>query len=316
MRSPIQICQRIKSRYLRLGFALSVLVLLPVAVSAQIEITLKNSFIEKFKNRVTVDTTFTVDKAHAKPNPPKKDADLHIAGRAPEIGLPIVAEIMNAKDEDAAVDLIHNVEGTNQTIKLSGAWRLWCEHGGESQQIQGTQLDPFTTTNPDHVFEIHPITSLNGQSVTRSLKPIKGFPTKDAETAFMSYENKRSQIISNGVKKTTTIITSMGGFNYVEFKIEIIDDLFAVPDGTLVFAKVLDLDDEVLVQKRRMVFVKDSEPEKAVKKLHKGDIMHVLGVPRINLALVSYRRTHAKTQPGILTWNLPYEMLIVGVYEN
>ncbi|HEV2827998.1 MAG TPA: hypothetical protein VGW76_10390 [Pyrinomonadaceae bacterium] len=316
MRSPIQICQRIKSRYLRLSFALSVLVLLPVAVSAQIEITLKNSFIEKFKNRVTVDTTFTVDKAHKHPNTAKKDADLHIAGRAPEIGLPIVAEIMNAKGEEAALDLIHSVEGTNQTIKLSGAWRLWCEHGGESQQIQGAQLNPFTTTNPDHVFEIHPITSLNGKSVTRSLKPIKDFPTKDAETAFMSYENKRSQIISNGAKKTTTIITSMGGFNYVEFKMEIIDDLFAVPDGTLVFAKVLDLDDEVLVQKRRMVFVKDSEPEKAVKKLHKGDIMHVLGVPRINLALVSYRRTHAKTQPGILTWNLPYEMLIVGVYEN
>lgn len=223
---------------------------------------------------------------------------------------------MNAKGEDAAVDLIHSAEGTGQTIKLSGAWRLWCEHGGESQQVQGAQLEPFTTTNPDHVFEIHPITSLNGQSVTRSLKPISGFPAKDAETAFISYENKRSQIVSNGSKKTTTIITSMGGFNYVEFKIEITGDLLTVTDGTMVFAKVLDLDDEILVQNRRMVFVKDSEPEKAVKKLHKGDIMHVLGVPRINLALVSYRRTHAKSKPGILNWNLPYEMLVVGVYAD
>ena len=126
MRSPIDMCRRLKSRYAQLGIALLVLVLLPAAVSAQIEITLKNSFIEKFKNRVTVDTTFTVDKAHIKPNPPKKDADLHIAGRAPEIGLAIVAEIMNAKGEDAAVDLIHGAEGTGQTIKVSGAWRLWC----------------------------------------------------------------------------------------------------------------------------------------------------------------------------------------------
>lgn len=316
MKSPIEMCRRLKSSYARLGIALLVLVLLPAAVSAQIEITLKNSFIEKFKNRVTVDTTFTVDKAHKHPNTAKKDADLHIAGRAPEIGLPIVAEIMNAKGEVAAMDLIHSAEGTGQTVKLSGAWRLWCEHGGESQQVQGATLEPFTTTNPDHVFEIHPITSLNGQSITRSLKPIKDFPTKDAETAFTSYENKRSQIVSNGSKKTTTITTSMGGFNYVEFKIEIIDDLFAVPDGTMVFAKVLDLDEEVLVQKRRMVFVKDSEPEKALKKLHKGDIMHVLGVPRINLALVSFRRTHAKSKPGILNWNLPYEMLVVGVYPD
>jgi hypothetical protein len=316
MKSPVEMFRTFERKYARLGIALLILVLLPLVVNAQIEITLKNSFIEKFKNRVTVDTTFTVDKAHARPNPPKKDSDLHIAGRAPEIGLPIVAEIMNAKDEDAAVARIHSVEGTNMAVKMSGAWRLWCEHGGESQQIQGATLTAFTTTNPDHVFEIHPITSLDGKSITESLKPIKGFPTKDAETAFMSYENKKSEIVSNGAKKTTTIITSMGGFNYVEFKIEITDDPFSVSDGTLVFAKVLDLDGEVLVQKRRMVFVKGSEPEKALLKLHKGDIMHVLGVPRINLALVSFRRANAKTKPGILTWNLPYEMLIVGVYDE
>jgi hypothetical protein len=316
MKLQIETCQRLGWRCARLGTALLVFLLLPVVANAQIQITLKNSFIEKFKNRVTVDTTFTVDKAHKRPNPPKKDADLHIAGRAPEIGLPIVAEIMNAKDEDAAVDLIHSVEGKNQAIKLSGAWRLWCEHGGESLQIQGAKLEPFTNTNPDHVFEIHPITILAGQSITESLKPIEGFPAKDAETAFMSYENKKSQIVPNATKKTTTIVTSMGGFNYVEFKIEITDDPFAVSDGTMVFARVLDLDEEVLVQKRRMVFVKGSEPEIAVKKLHKGDIMHVLGVPRIDLALVSFRSTHAKTKPGILNWNLPYEMLIVGVYDE
>ena len=316
MKSHLEIGRTLERKYARLGIALLALLLLPAAVSAQIEITLKNSFIEKFKNRVTVDTTFTVDKAHQRPNTAKKDGDLHIAGRAPEIGLPIVAEIMNAKDENAAVDLIHSVEGTGRTVKMSGVWRLWCEHGGQSEQIQGAALDPFTTTNPDHVFEIHPITSLDGQSITESLKPIIGFPAKDAEAAFISYENKNSQIVSNGAKKTTTIITSMGGFNYVDFKIEITGDLVTVADGTMVFARVLDLDEELLVQKRRMVFVKGSEPEKAVKKLQKGAIMHVLGVPRINLALVSYRRTHAKTKPGILNWNLPYEMLIVGVFEE
>ena len=298
------------------GIGLLILLLIPVVAQAQIEITLKNSFIEKFKDRATVDATFTVDKAHKRPNPGSKDGDLHIAGRAPEIGLAIVAEIMNAKDEDSAVNLIHSVEGKNKTVKLSGAWRLWCEHGGESKQIQGAKLDPFDTTNPSHVFEIHPITSLDGESISESLKPIAGFTPKDAETAFVSYENKKSQIISNGAKKTTTIVTSMGGFNYVEFKIELTQDPRAVTDGTMAFAKVLDLGDETLVQKRRMVFVHGSEPETAVKKLHKGDTLHVLGVPRIDLALVSYRTKNAKTTPGILNWNLPYEMLIVAVYPD
>jgi hypothetical protein len=64
---------------------------------SQLELTLKNSFIKDFSNRATIKATFTVDKAHPRPNTPKKDADLHIAGRAPEIGLATVAEIMNAR---------------------------------------------------------------------------------------------------------------------------------------------------------------------------------------------------------------------------
>lgn len=85
MRSPTEMRRRLKSRYARLGIALLVLVLLPAGVSAQIEITLKNSFIEKFKNRVTVDTTFTVDKAHKKPNPPKKMLICTLPGERPRL---------------------------------------------------------------------------------------------------------------------------------------------------------------------------------------------------------------------------------------
>jgi hypothetical protein len=316
MRLRIDIHRKGEWSLAKLGIGLLILLVLPVVARSQIEITLKNSFIEKQKNRATIDATFTVDKAHKHPNPGSKDGDLHIAGRAPEIGLAIVAEIMNAKDEDTAVALIHSVEGKNTPIKLSGVWRLWCEHGGESKQVQGAKLAPFDTTNPDHVFEIHPITSLNGESIVESLKPINGFQPKDAETAFISYENKKSQIIANAQKKTTTIITSMAGFNYVEFRIELNDDPAAVADGTMVFAKVMDLNEEILVQNRRMVFVKGTAPEAAVKSLKKGDQLHVLGVPRIDLALVSFRTKHAKDKPGILNWNLPYEMLIVGVYPN
>ena len=49
---------------------------------ANIEITLKNDFIEQFKDRATISVSFVVDKAHRHPNPPKNDGDLHAAGRA------------------------------------------------------------------------------------------------------------------------------------------------------------------------------------------------------------------------------------------
>lgn len=42
----------------------------------------------------------------------------------------------------------------------------------------------------------------------------------------------------------------------------------------------------------------------------------VMGMPRIDLALVSWRARNADNRPEALTWNLPYEMIVVGVYED
>jgi hypothetical protein len=294
---------------------LLILLLLPVVSNAETRITLKNSFIEQYKNKATIEATYTVDRAHKKPNAPSKDGDLHIAGRAPEIGLPAVAEIMNAADENDAVDHIHSVEGTGKTIKIAGAWRLWSEHGGGADQVQGTKLAPFDTSNPDHVFEIHPVTRVGDISVLDSLKPIEGFTPKEADNAFTRYENVKCQIIPKG--KTTTIVTTMVGFNYVEFIMELNEDKQTESeDGRFVMASVLDTQEDLLVRNRRMVLVKDTEPEKAVRNLKKGDKLHVLGIPRIDLALVSWRAKNAKSRPDVLSWSLPYEIIIVGVYND
>jgi len=115
---------------------------------------------------------------------------------------------------------------------------------------------------------------------------------------------------------TTTILTTMAGYNYVEF--------VAVPlpnehqetfsDGSGVLAAVYNLDGSLLVHKRRMVFVKDSPEETALKSLKPGEGMHVLGVPRISLKLLSYRVAHHGENEQMLDWGLPYELVIVGFY--
>jgi hypothetical protein len=287
---------------------------LSVTSVAQINITLKNSFIENFKNRATITTTFTVDKAHKKPNAASSDGDMHIAGRAPQIGLATVAEIMNAASEPASVDLVHSVEGTTKTLAITGAWRIWCEHGGDSQQVQGAKLAKFTTTNPDHVFEIHPIIQLNDNDVRETFHTIDGFTPKDAHDAFMSYENKKSQISADS--KTTTITTTMGGYNYVDFLMRPTGKPFQAQDGRFVLARVYDLEGEVLVHNRRMVFVKGTPPDTTAGTLDGTACYRVLGVPRIDLALISWRTHNAKTRPGVLTWSLPYEMIIVAAQEQ
>ena len=291
-----------------------VLLIFSTTTYADVQITLHNSFIEKYKNTATIDVSYVVDKAHKHPNRAANDGDLHIAGRAKEVKLPIVAEIMNAASESDAVDAVHNAEGTSHAIHMKGAWRIWMEHGGDSIQTQGHQLSPFTTTNPDHVFEIHPVTAVGNLSLLDSFHPIDGFTPKDAERAFHRYENTRFEIIPG--HSTTKMITSMAGYNYVEFLMELNKAPYKVSGGHMVMASVNDLKGELLVRNRRMVFVKDTPPDVAVRNLNVGDCLHVLGIPRISLTLVSWRAHHAAERPDVLKWGLPYEIIVVGVYKD
>jgi hypothetical protein len=297
------------------ALALACAAWLPLAAYADIEITLKNSFIEKFKNRATIDANFTVVKAHHSPNSPSKDGDLHASGQAPEIGLAAVAEVMNARFEQPALDLIHQSEETGQALQVNGIWRLWCEHGGDVAFKQFASFPPITTTNPPHVFELHPLLKVNDQNVEDSFKPIDGFVYKDAERAFRSYENLKSHITPGTTE--TTITTTMAGFNYVEFVLQLNEDpTHTIEDGLTVMASVLDLQGELLVRNRRMVFAAGTAPFEKVRALHQGDTVHVVGIPRINLSLLSFRVANRATTPGILDWSLPYEMVVVAAFDD
>lgn len=150
----------------------------------------------------------------------------------------------------------------------------------------------------------------------KTFKPISGFETKDAHDAFVRYEAISCRIRVDGDK--TQILTTMAGYNYVEFVIALTEDPNSVSDGTMMLADVEDLEGELLVRQRRMVFVKDSPPETVIKTKHKGNRVHVLGIPRINLRLVEWRKDHAEDaewkdrEP--LKWHLPYEIVVVATY--
>ena len=277
-------------------------------------LTLNSDFIELYKNRVTMSTDYFVDKAHPRPNPASKDGDMHVAGRSPQIGLATVAEIQNAAEMTAAVNRVHQVERTGQPIRVVGVWRIWPEHGGEQEHVQGAPLAPFSTTNPPHVFEIHPITQVDQLNLLASLHPIAGFETKDADLAFNTYERTRSRItVGSGVVTTSM---PMAGYNYVEFLFRLTNRGTRVVDGEFVFGNILDLDGEMKVQNRRIAFVGGSAPDAKQATMRPGNCIHLLGIPRIDLALVSWRVRNASERPEVLTWGLPYELVAVGVYGD
>jgi hypothetical protein len=292
---------------------------IPSLALAQIRLTLDDDFIEQNKNRVQITAGLVVDHSHPKPNPPSKDGDIHAASRSKDVGLPFVAEIMNSKEALTQVNAFRTANGTDTSFQVVGAWRLWCEHGGQQTFVQDrAQLgDPAQDTNPDHCFEIHPITQVDSADLRKTWHPISGFTPKDAEDAFTRYEQVRSHISHDAGSHKTTIDTAGIGFNYVKFQIQLREDpTFVTDDGLFVRADVLSLNGDVIVKSRRMAFAKGTSAFATVMTKKKGDILTVLGIPRIDLALVSFRVERGATDPTVLDWNLPYEMIVVGSFTK
>ena len=291
-----------------------------IAVDSQltpkhVTIKINRAFIEKYQNRVTIRTAFTVDKVMATPLPASLDGDIHFAGRAPQVDLPIVAEIVNAAEQKAAILVVSSHTGTGRPLRVNGVWRIWPEHAGRAKEDQGKPLPPFDTDNPGHVFEIHPVTHVGSLRLLGSFMPVEGFAPGDAERTFGIYQK-----VSCTLKvepEAVSIVTETGLYNDVEFIMKLANEPQLVArDGRFVIASALDLHSKVLVERLRMVFAEDTPPELAVRRLKGGGQLHVFGIPRLDFAEIARRVREAPANPALLTQPLPYEIIILGVYPK
>jgi hypothetical protein len=277
-------------------------------------VVLKKSWVKRYKDRATIDATFTVDHAHKNPNNAAKDGDEHVAGRSPkEIGLPLVAEVVNAAQPfgTPALTLVHSAESSGQSVSVSGAWRLWFEHPADSQ-TQFATFPKATNTNPDHSFEIHPMTKFDGVDLTKTFVPIPGFAPHDAEKAFTSYEKQTLSIQST--QTAVTLTAKKSSYNYVQFTMRMLGKPKRLDDGGYaVLADVEGTTDEAAAEKVRMIFVPGTPPCTRVSsgKMGAGDEMEVIGIPRVNLnavwTIISAPGSKQKTT------KLPYELIIVAI---
>ena len=304
---------------------LALLITSPLVVNADITVALTKGFVKKYKDKATIPTTFRVDKHHNTPNPiggGSDDGDIHIAGRDSVVRLPMVAEIINGKRENDTFNFLMQTTA-GESIPLVGVWRLWFEHPGHDDQIQGQTVPVPTNTNPDHIFEFHPVATFGGFNCLDSFLPIadqsnefRGYP---ADKAFGAYEQRPGTITESN---TAIMITSnKAGYNYAEFEMRLTGKPKEVVDGYIVLANVFNAGappsaDPLTEQPRRMIFVKGSKPADKVATMKKGDKLHVLGIPRVNLnevyAIASGLQGHEEYSEG----GLPYEMIIVALLTD
>lgn len=289
-------------------------------VFSQATITLRKSFIDSFKNKISISSDYMVFYSH--PHANDEDGDIHFSGYDKKIGLPAVAEIMNGDDEHEALDTILAYEGKGKpkhTIQITGVWRLWAEHIRNGDKYsQGMGYKSVTSTGPDHVFEIHPVLTVKDLDLVGSLREIEleGFQEIEPQKAFKHYISRECTLTSN-VKKIN-IQTGGAKFNYSQFWIRLLTtEKFKVDDGLFVYCDVYDSKsnaENAAMPKRlahfiRMAFPKGSEAFEAVKDLNENDILHVVGIPRISLVDISSRVKQKKD----LTKPLPVEMIVVGL---
>lgn len=303
-----------------------VLICSPNSCFAETTLALRADFVKQIKDRATISTTMNVD---GRPNSPhsvgegSNDGDIHFAGRDTVILLPLVAEIVNARMESDTLQFLKQLTlGTPVTV--TGAWRIWFEHPGHESQIQGEDVPAPENSNPDHVFELHPVTTFGDFDCLDSFLPIvnpntnppKVYKAYDAVKAFEHYEGLEVTITRtvNGIM----ITTGPGKLNYAEFMMKLAGKPKEVSDGYIVPAKISEVgveDEYVVGRNRRMIFSKGSPSADIVKDKLKGDTLRVIGIPRVNLNKV-YAIAQELTQDEEWSGPLPYEMIIVAVIED
>jgi len=303
------------------------LFLLASSAISQIEINLKKSFIESIKDKITVTLDYNLDAANDRNidvypdfysprgqsiKQSRNSTVLILAGRNDFIGLPLIAKVFNVKADSKAIDIVSNNKGN--IIRLNGVWRLWCDYLENDNIIQGANNEVIKDYNSKHVFELAPVLRINKENLNGFDEKINAHRLVDAETAIGKYSSAKCRIVIND--SIVTLITQGLVYDYADFTMQLNSSPEIKDDGMIIFCDVFGDNDNLLFKNLKMVFIKNSEPEKTVRKLSKGDRLKVLGIPRIDLNEIDSRIKISETDKQVLDGNLPFEMIILSVLDN
>ncbi|MCW3098560.1 MAG: hypothetical protein JWL77_4178 [Chthonomonadaceae bacterium] len=289
---------------------LVILSLLSVQGKADTTITLRNSFVEKYHERVSMDVTYLLVAGQTNPHDPSNDGEVHMSGTATDatdntnVGFAIVAEIWRAQKYGGRAGLLQWIadQANRNPVPMRGVWRIWAEHGAGTFR-QGDPQIPSTwspITNPNHVFELHPLlgVTLGTQSFSflNDMTFLAGFDALNdaARTrgAFGYFERMICTVTPG--PQTTTIAGSNHKFNFVQFKARLREAPTPNPsgDGIMVLADIVDQNGQgetattPLASNVRLVFPAGTTAAATIQTLSVGASLKLVGFPRMNLTTV------------------------------
>lgn len=287
-------------------------------------LVLKVAWAQKYRNRLSIETRLIVTHV----SPKEQDADIHGGSRKNQVGLPMVAEILNGTEPSQSSARAQLQPGSSDKA-IYGAWRLWFEHpphgGGTQCQLFDGQAPPICArqslggpeSNPDHSFEIHPVFAVNGVSVARTSMVLKdNAQVKTPEKAFDDYMGKTRKLTIARTKTGLTLSSSQIGDNYVRMRIRVLTkstattrDNGSVDGGWLRADVVTDDDDKVLAKNVRVFYYLDSAPGDKLHAGTPGDEIEILAMPRLDLD----RILAVSQDKNVTVTPLPIEFIAVAL---
>src|SRR6185295_8014676 len=227
------------------------------------DLSLRKDFIQSIESKATITTRFQVEAlpANGDPHTIDTDGDIHMAGRDSVVKLPMVAEIINARKETAQLAFLKNLakqDPLSKEVDLTGVWRVWFEHLSQQPQIQGQSFPRLKDSGMAHVFELHPVTTMESFDCRNSFVPIesggKKFNGNDADAAFRDeYDKLTTKITVAG--DMVKITSGRGTLNYANFVMQLTAKPSSVGDGAIVSAQVFKVGEDdapVVARKIRM----------------------------------------------------------------
>jgi hypothetical protein len=289
-------------------YFIAIICLLVLAPASAQTVTLRKTFVDSLKDKVTFSGTFDVFRFTGKAS---EDGDAHGVVSSGIIGLPCVAELMDKRNHRAAAAAIRSALEKNDSIRLKGAWRMWWEHAGKGDQVQGGIYN-LETANEAHIFEIHPLLEVDTHKIYRSFIP-KGFhqPAK----AFAAYRKRECILVAN--EKGISITSKMTGYNYVHVLVARPQpgNIEQLEDGLRVKTLVTDSAGAMIGKEETVVIMAGTPAADKFSKLKKGEVMEVVVMPRLsfNAVLQHIEKVPLNTP---VTVPIPYELVIVGLLER
>lgn len=306
----------IPATFARAGALAAALLVLLAGGATGAELRLRKRLLEVQQNRTLVTVTGEFDHVKQTVNPLKDDCDLHAPIRADEISVAIVGEFMNACSRGLRPhDVEQTTENGRQTIK--GVLRVWFEHPGDADEVltEERPVPDYTSSNPPHAVEIHPILSVGEQDFSATIGPIE----KDGE----EYAAKGLTQLRTLLRRKVTVQEFDGSDgepyigiesgcclpNYFRLKAAVEAKPQPAAGGGHVAEIRILRGNSVIAKSIRLFSIDGTEADNRFAKLTKGKRFSFWGITRLDLSRILKL---AKDDPGSPS-AIPVEFVLLAV---